>query len=113
MLREISYAQWQRDVTSIPYPIEAIDKLFARFIFTELPLSMSSYLTGIFSVVTFKSSISTKDNQATFTYFGGPHKDSESLIDLNHYLVDITGLNDGAHSKVQSMNINDIFIGIP
>ena len=113
MLREISLRQWQRDVTSISYPIESVDKLFARFTFTELPLSMSSYLTGIFSVVDFGFNGSLLNNQATFTYYGGPHRDSESLIDLNHYIVSITGLSDGYHSKVQSMHINDIFIGIP
>ena len=75
---------------------------------------MSSYLTGIFSVVDLNvGNISGKDNHSTFTYYGGPHKDSESLINLNHYIVSITGLNDGAHSKVQSMHINNIFIGIP
>ena len=74
---------------------------------------MSSYLTGIFSVVDFGFNGSLPNNQATFTYYGGPHRDSESLIDLNHYIVSITGLSDGYHSKVQSMHINDIFIGIP
>lgn len=75
---------------------------------------MSSYLTGIFSVVDFNvGSISGKDNQATFTYWGGPHRDNESLMEFNHYIVTITGLNDGNHSKVQSIRINDIFIGIP
>ena len=74
---------------------------------------MSSYLTGIFSVVGFRPENSSKDNHSTFTYYGGPHRDGESLIDLNHYIVSITGLNDANHSKVQSMDINNIFIGIP
>ena len=106
--------QWQRDATSISYSLpDTIDPLYARFIFTELPLSMSSYLTGIFSVVDFVTSSATKSNEATFTYYGGPHRDVENLIDYNHYIVSITGLNDGFHSKVQSMHINNIFIGIP
>ena len=100
-------------MNSISYSAESVDKLFARFIFTELALSMTSCLTGIFSVVNFGVSNSKLDNQATFTYWGGPHKDSESLIDYNHYMVDITGLNDGSHSKVERMDINNIFIGIP
>lgn len=109
--------QWQRDVDSIPYPVDestsAADPIYARFIFTELPLSMSSYLTGIFSVVSFNPENLSKNNEATFTYYGGPHRDTENLIDLNHYIVSITGLHDGHHSKVQSMDINTIFIGIP
>ena len=84
--------------------------MLSKFLFTDLPLLMSAYLTGLGTVVSFSSNESER-NLSTYTYWGGPHRYNN--IDEPHYTITITGLSGSYRYIITKMTINTIFIGIP
>ena len=84
--------------------------MLSSFTFTDLPLLMGACLTGLGTVVSFNR-VNTQINLSTYTYWGGPYKDS--TIDNHHFIMTITGLSGSYRDIINRMIINTIFIGIP